>query len=429
MRTRIADGRDLDQLVVGDQLDGRLDRELPRRRELDGVVGRVGADVGLLLLLGHVDDHVAGPGVLAHDHALVHGVAGVDEQLAPQLEVVERVGHDDAGPVGHHGAAPPVGELAGPRRPAPVAGVKQRGPAGGGHQLRAEAQQAAGRGLEAHDRAAGVARPQLEHRALAGRQRLGHRAHVLVGHVDDAFLDRLVALAVDLAGDDLRLAHLQLVALAPHRLDQHGELELAPAGDLEHVGLAGVVDLDGDVAQHLAGQAVAEVAAGDVLADLAGQRRRVDAERHAQHGLVDGEAGERVGVGRVGERVADLDLGEAGQHEQVAGDDLLGRRRGRRPSTASSSAGLRATAAPSACTSATGRSARSVPAHDPPDGEAAEVVGRVEVGDQGLERRRRVADRGGHGLAVPRRAAGRGRRRPRACPRPPSSGPRGRWPR
>ena len=39
--------------------------------ELDGLVGGVGADVGLLLLADDVDDHVAGPGVLAHDHALV----------------------------------------------------------------------------------------------------------------------------------------------------------------------------------------------------------------------------------------------------------------------------------------------------------------------------------------------------------------------
>ena len=53
------------------------------------------------------------------------------------------------------------------------------------------------------------------------------------------------------------------------------------------------------------------------------ERRRVDTEGHAQHGLVDGEPGQRIGVVGVGQRVADLDLGEAGQHEQVAGHELV----------------------------------------------------------------------------------------------------------
>ena len=155
--------------------------------------------------------------------------------------------------------------------------------------------------LEADDRAARVAGAELEHRPLPGRQALGDRADVVVGHVDDAFLDRLVAPAVDLAGDDLGPADLELVALAPHGLDEHRELELAPPGDLEHVGRAGVLDLDGDVAEHLPGQALAEVARREVAALLAGERRRVHAEGHPQHGLVDRQAGQRS-QGRPGRR-------------------------------------------------------------------------------------------------------------------------------
>ena len=100
----------------------------------------------------------------------------------------------------------------------------------------AEADEAARRRLERDDRAAGVARAQVGDPALAGREGLGDRADVLVGHVDHAALERLVALAVDLAEDDLGPAHLQLVALAAHRLDEHRELQLAPAGDLDDVG-------------------------------------------------------------------------------------------------------------------------------------------------------------------------------------------------
>ena len=57
--------------------------------------------------------------------------------------------------------------------------------------------QAAGRGLEGDDRAAGVAGAQVGDPALAGGEGLGDGADVLVGHVDDAPLERLVALAVD----------------------------------------------------------------------------------------------------------------------------------------------------------------------------------------------------------------------------------------
>ena len=46
--------------------------------------------------------------------------------------------------------------------------------------------------------AARVAGAQVGDRALAGGQGLGDGADVLVGHVDDAPLERLVALAVDL---------------------------------------------------------------------------------------------------------------------------------------------------------------------------------------------------------------------------------------
>ena len=88
--------------------------------------------------------------------------------------------------------------------------------------------------------------------ALAGGEGLGDGADVLVGHVAHAPLERLVAVAVDLLGDDLGPADLQLVALAPHRLDQHGQLQLAPAGHLDDVGRVGVLEADRDVAEDLA---------------------------------------------------------------------------------------------------------------------------------------------------------------------------------
>ena len=59
---------------------------------------------------------------------------------------------------------------------------------------------------------------------------------VLLGHVDAHPLDRLVAAAVDLPGDDLGLADGQLEALAAHQLDQDRQRQLAAALDLPHLG-------------------------------------------------------------------------------------------------------------------------------------------------------------------------------------------------
>jgi len=54
--------------------------------------------------------------------------------------------------------------------------------------------------------------------------------------VDHHELHRLAELAVDGLRDDLGVAELQLVALAPHRLDQDRQLQLAAAQHDERVG-------------------------------------------------------------------------------------------------------------------------------------------------------------------------------------------------
>ena len=60
-----------------------------------------------------------------------------------------------------------------------------------------------------------------EHLALAPRNEVDHLRCVFLGYVDGEHLDGLAFHAVDLLDDNLRLANLQLVALAAHGLDQH----------------------------------------------------------------------------------------------------------------------------------------------------------------------------------------------------------------
>ena len=92
-----------------------LEAELARRDDLLEVVGGGGAHVGQLLLLGDVDVHVVGAGVLADDHALVDLGGRLDEQGAALLEVDHRVRGDDARAVGHQRAAGPGRDRAEPR--------------------------------------------------------------------------------------------------------------------------------------------------------------------------------------------------------------------------------------------------------------------------------------------------------------------------
>ena len=56
---------------------------------------------------------------------------------------------------------------------------------------------------------------------------INHLRGKLLGHVDGQFLDRLALLTVYLLVDNLGLAYLQLIALATHGLDEHGEMQHA----------------------------------------------------------------------------------------------------------------------------------------------------------------------------------------------------------
>ena len=153
--------------------------------------------------------------------------------------------------VGHHRAVAPGLELAVPGLPPVEDVVEHAGAAGLGHELGAEADQAAGRNPVLHPHPAGAVVDHLDEPALAQGQQLGDHPEVVVGDVDGHPLHRLVELAVDLTGHHLGLAHGQLEPLAAHGLDQHGQLELASALDLPGVGSLGGAHPQRDVADQL----------------------------------------------------------------------------------------------------------------------------------------------------------------------------------
>ena len=165
-------------------------------------------------------------------------------------------------------------DLALPRLVAVEEVVEQAGAARVGEELAAEADEAARRDAELEADAAGAVVRHVRHAALAQRERLRDDADVVLGAVDDELLHRLVALAVDLARDDLGLADRELEALAAHRLDEDRHLQLAAAGHLEGVGGVAGLDVEGDVREDLALEAVLEVARRDVLPVLARRTAR-----------------------------------------------------------------------------------------------------------------------------------------------------------
>ena len=131
-------------------------------------------------------------------------------------------------------------------------------------------------------------------------------------------------LAVDHAGDHLRLAHRELEALPAHQLDEDGQLQLATALDLPGVGALGVQDPDRHVADQLGVQAVLQQAGRELLARLASQRGGVDADGHRDAGLVDGDHRQGARVLGVGQRLADGDVRDPSHGDDVARTGRLG---------------------------------------------------------------------------------------------------------
>src|SRR5262249_53445427 len=145
----------------------------------------------------------------------------------------------------------------------------------------------------------------------------------IVGYVDDEALLRLEFASVFVAHDDFRLADHQFKAFAPHGFDEDGELQFAAAENAEGFGRVGVFDANGNVGEQFFLQAVAEVARSEVAAFAAGKRAVVDGENHGERRLINDERLERVGIGEVGDALADLDAFDAGNGDDVARDDLL----------------------------------------------------------------------------------------------------------
>jgi hypothetical protein len=183
-----------------------------------------------------------------------------------------------------------------------------------------------------------------------------------------------------------------LETLAAHHLDQNRELQLAAADDFDLLRRVGRLETDRHVAQQLLVESILQLARGDVLAVAAGHRRGIDAEDHRHGRLVDRNRRDRDLVLHVGDRLADRDVLDAGEADDVARRGLLNIH----------------TPQAVKCIQLgdLGVLHSGIELHDrhriadlhaavenPADRNPAEVVARVEVGDEQLQRRVRISAR------------------------------------
>ena len=195
----------------------------------------------------------------------------------------------------------------------------ETGAARHGEEFALEADQAASRDavLEAH--APLAVRLHVLQFATAATELFHDAALVIFLDVDGEHFVRLALHAVDFLVHHARAAHRQLETFTAHVLEQDRQVQFAATGNLEHVRVAGVGHTQGDVLEQFLFQALADLAAGDVLAFTTGQRRGVDHEVHGQRRLVDRDRLHALEALRVAQGDADVDLLDARDQHDVAG--------------------------------------------------------------------------------------------------------------
>ena len=262
----------------------------------------------------------------ADDHAHIDLVARLDDHRAAVFQVEHRVGNSLAGHVGQENAVGAAADIALVGLVAVEQAVHHGGAAGVGEKFRLVADQAACRCVEHQADAIAAGRTQFGHLGLALGHLLDDDAGMFLINVDDDFLDRLhQGAALVLVHDDARTRHGKLKAFAAHGLDQDGELQFATARDVERILAFRLFDLQRHIAFGFLEQAVADDAACHLVALGAGQRRVIDQEGHGHGRRVDRLGGQRLGDGRITERVCHGALGEACNGDDVAGMGFLDR--------------------------------------------------------------------------------------------------------
>ncbi len=201
-----------------------------------------------------------------------------------------------------------------------------------GQELGAEADETARGHNELHAHPAGAVVAHPVHTALASREKLGDRAEVLLRCVDGEVFEGLVNFSIHLLDDHLRLADRELEAFPAHLLDEDGEGQFSTSLHLPGVRATDVHELDRDVTDELAVQAILDHPRSELVTlDLADHRRGIGADGHRDGRVVDRDGRQGPNVVRVGEGLTDRDVFETGNGDDVARACRVGREAIERP--------------------------------------------------------------------------------------------------
>ena len=262
--------------------------------------------------------------MLSHHLAKIHLVTRIDEELATVLQLVDGIGIGSACLHRNHRTVDTAGNL-------PLEGLVLLETVGhdgltltGGEHIGTQTDDTSRRDIELDIHPVGLALHR-GHLSLAAGHHINHLRGKLLGHIDGEFLNGFTLHPVDLLVDNLGLPHLQLVALAAHGLDEHGEMEHTAAADNPLVGavLEGS-HAQGEVLLQLFVQTVVDMAAGHKLALLAEEGGVIDGEKHRHGGLIDGDGRQRLGILEVTDGISDLKLLQTDDGTDVATLHLCG---------------------------------------------------------------------------------------------------------
>ena len=180
-------------------------------------------------------------------------------------------------------------------------------------------------------------------------------------------------------------------------------MKFATAGHFEYVGIAGVVDTQGNVLEQFLLEALADLAAGHELAFAAGERRGVDHEVHGQRGFVHRNRRHALGALGVADRHPDADLVDTGDQHDVAGFGHIAAERSR-PLKVSTWLTLDLPRFSLPYITTTSWFGLMRPHGDAPDAQLTDIGGVVERADLHLQRATGVDFRLRHVRGWPRRA-------------------------
>ena len=285
-------------------------------------VGTAGAHVGELLGLGHIHHDVVVVNVLAHHLTGIHLVLGRHEEAAAVLQLVESVGIHRTALQGDERTVDAAVHISLVRL-VTLKAVSHDGLALTGREhVGAQADDAPRGNVKADVQAVALAL-HLSHLALPTRHHINNLARELLGHVHRQFLNGFALLPVDGLINHLRLTHLQFISLASHRFDEHTQVEHAATRHHPVVKAFALAHLQCQVALQLLLQALLDLTACAVLALLAEEGRVVNGKEHAHRRLVDGNRGQRLGLLKVADGVANLEILQPDDGANVAALHLV----------------------------------------------------------------------------------------------------------